>query len=374
MQQPESSLHSFALPQGDTLDMQAGSRDVGHASLSKDSIRLQGLLQQPPLDSVAVAGADKHVSPGPVLSVRPSSAGSQGQSRSSRKQPRPHSAAALTTVICPDVPPAQAVKDTDAQDCQPGPALACRSECHATVSAILAAAVLPSVETDARPLPGGRLLQRHKSSTASNMISASSKSLDAQAVEALAITESMLSSSHLQPAEASSEYLHCEGSSGTEQPALDTSTVVIQDLRSDPAQGAFQDLRADAGPTMAEDRLKAILQDTSLQELAALLTSEESENESDFSEDSGSASGDGSADDADRSTARISSCAEFAHQPEVQSAPNTAPPSQLCALHVMHACMNMKKVCASALHHVALPFCSVCSNTCRLCATNGKKV
>lgn len=364
MQQPHSSIDSTALPEGHTLDMQAGSLDAGHANLSLDSTRLQGVLHQPPLDSVTVARECKHASQGPdSSSVRPSNADSQGQYRSNRKQPRPHSAAALSPDICPDATAAQAAEDEEAQDCQPGHALACSSGCYETASAMPAADVLPSAKMDARALPGGRALQRHRSSTASNMISASSKSLDAQAVEALAITESMLSSSHMQPAEASNGYLHCEGSLDSAQVASDPASGAVQDLRADPASGAVQDLRADpaqglaedlrvdpaqglvqdlradpapeavqdlradAGPTGAEDRLKAILQDTSLQELAALLSSEESENESDFSEDSGSGSGDGSADGADQSGAQVSSCAdqdEVAQQPEVQLPPKTA--------------------------------------------------
>ena len=312
VQQPDHPLQGCPAPQTHVQEVQAGSQD---ASLLLDATTLHGMLQQPPLESSPVAEATQQITMSRPAS-RPGSAGSQEHPRRRRKQLSPASAADSSPVACLATHAATAEAQ---QGLELEKALAL-PETMATLQAPdalqPACATVDPIETADR----GRLC--HKSSTDSSLVSASSRSLGA---EILAKVASVLSSNRLQAAAASSKHLEPAGTA--------------QAASASPAEGTSSSREVCSD---AEEELKALLQGGTLQQLAALLSSEDSEIGSDFSDDSGaSASGNGSGDGAAHSSQQASSYVE-----QDQVASQFEVPSQLghATFHIVY-CSEHSTIC-----------------------------
>ena len=335
IQQPSANLP------GCSFHMHPDRQVAEAAGQLLDATSVSGLLQQPVLQS-------RYAGRGSLPASRPGSAGSQGQHKGKRKPGRPRSATALGPGLT--VPAAQAVLGHATAAYQPGQtSVVLPAQMQQALEAAQDAAALPAVDwADARPLPLGRALQRHKSSTASNLLSTSSKTVETETAQALAQADSMACASRLLTATSGNDTT-CQGSRDTAQASADPVwrsnrqdsagtaqgvTAAEWGRHSQPqgsagtaqaasSQDAVPDFAGVARSSEAEGlRLKALLQDRGLQELAALLSSEESDNESDFSEDSSGGSGDATA----QGSARVSSCVEqdeVAGQPQVESASAT---------------------------------------------------
>ena len=301
VQQPDAPLQACPPPEAPTLDMQAGSQD---ATLLLDVTTLHGMLQQPPLESDAVLEPAQQVMSS-LPAARPGSADSQDNSRSRKQQSRQASATAPGIAAClvPHTATAEAQLGSGLEQGLEPP---CKAETRPAPQALgtprpLHASVA-SVETADR----GELCL--KTSVAAGPACASSRSLKA---EILAQVDSVLSSNCLPPAAAVASGGHVD-SAGTAQ-----------------AASAFEGAPLSAGEmcTEAKDRLRALLQGGGLWELAVLLSSEDSEIGSDFSDDSGSPSGNGTSgngggEGAIHSSEQASSYIEqeqVAGQPKVQS-------------------------------------------------------
>ena len=259
--QPEAPLQGCPAPEAPTLDTQAGSQD---ASLLLDAATLHGMLQQAPLESHAVLEPAQQV----TSSLPASSLGSAGSQEESRKQSLPIGAAVPGLAACL-VPCATTAEAQLGSGSEQGLAPPCRPETSPTPPAV--GAPLP-VHASAAPLETaerGELYSRP--SMAASVACASSGSLKA---EILAKVDSMLGSTRL-PASATV-------SSGGRMDSAGTAQAASEGTGS-----------AGEGGSEAKDRLRALLQGGGLQQLAALLSSEESEIGSDFSDDSGSPSGNG---------------------------------------------------------------------------------
>lgn len=261
VQQPSAPLQGCPAPEGHMLDTPIGSQD---ASLMLDAATLHGMLQQPPLESHAVLESAHRVTSS-LLASRPGSAGSQEEFR---KQSRPFCAAVLGLAAClaPQATTAEAQLDSG-QD--KGLAPHCRPEALPTPQVL--GASLPMHASAARLETADRSKMYLESSVAANVACASSGSIKA---EILANVDSVLSSTHLPASTTVSSGGHID-SAGTAQAAPEGIGLAGEVCRE------------------AKDRLRALLQGGCLQELAALLSSEDSEIGSDFSDDSASPSGNG---------------------------------------------------------------------------------
>lgn len=252
-------------PEAPTLDMKAGSQGT---SLLLDASTLHGMLQQTPLDSHQVLEPEQQV-PTSLPASLPGKAGRRGPSTCRRKQSRPTSAAAAAASS-----PAACLAPTATGEAQlrsglEQQPLAPPAEPDALPTQPAAGASLPSV-APVETADTGKLC--HKSSSLASVCSRSLKA------EILARLESVLSSS-LVPATATAVSSGRDvGSAGTAQ-----------------AAPACEGVNSSAGEMRSEmkGRLRALLQGGGLQELAALLFSEDSEVGSDVSDESGSLSGNG---------------------------------------------------------------------------------
>lgn len=267
--QPDAPLQGSA-PEVPTLDMPAGNSQG--ASLLLDASTLHGMLQQTPLESHEVLEPEQQVSTNMPASL-PSKAGRRGLATRRRKQSRPTSAAAAAAAA--PAPAACLVVPTATGEAQVKSGLE-----HQPMAPPAGPQALPTQPAAGASLPSvapvetadiGKLC--HKSSS---LASVSSRSLKA---EILAKLESVLSSGLL-PATATA--VSSGGSTGTGQAVATCEGV-------NPSAGEMR--------SEMKGRLRALLQGGGLQELAALLSSEDSEVGSDFSDESGSPSGNGTSGD-----------------------------------------------------------------------------
>ena len=258
-QQPDAPLQGCPALEAPILDMQAGSQDAG---LLLDASTLHGMLQQLPLESDTVLQPAQQV----TSSLPASRPGSAGRQHESRKQSQPISATLPGLAACLD-PHAT----TDEAQLGSGPEQGLAPPCRPKTVPTLPAVAAPQ-PTHASVAPLETANRGGESRVAAGLACASSRSLK---TDILAKVDGVLSSNRLLASAAvSGGYMD---SAGTAQ-----------------AASAFEGAGS-AGDMCNEtkDRLRALLQGGGLQELAALLSSEDSEIGSDFSDDSSSPSGNG---------------------------------------------------------------------------------
>ena len=260
-QQPDAPLQGC-------LDMQAASQD---ASLLLDATTLHGMLQQPPLESNTVLEPGQQITSN-LPASRPGSADSHDEFRNRKQQSRPTSAAAPSLAACLVPQTATAAEAQLGSGLEQGLALPCRPETLPTHQAV--GAPLPVHASVALLDTANRGELCIETSVAAGQACASSRSLKA---DILAEVDSVLSSNCLPAAAAISSGGHVD-LAGTAQAASEGAPLL-------------------AGAMCIEARLRALLQGGGLQELAALLSLEDSEIGSDFSDDSGSPSGNGTSGD-----------------------------------------------------------------------------
>ena len=262
VQQPDGPVQGCLALEAPILDMQAGSQD---ASLLLDASTLHGMLQQLPLESDAVLQPPHQV----ISSLPASRPGSPGSQDESRKQSQPISATlpGLAACLGPHATTAEAQLGSGPEQ---GLAPACRPETVPTPQPV--GAPLPMNASVAPLETADRGELSLESCVAAGLACASSRSLK---TDILAKVDSVLSNNRLLASAAVSGGRM--DSAGTAQAA------------------SASDSTGSAGDMCNEtkDRLRALLQGGGLQELAALLSSEDSEIGSDFSDDSGSPSGNG---------------------------------------------------------------------------------